>query len=70
MITLTKAQRLSLKRIYERHIGSIVEGGKTDHRTYRQFRKTVQPELCGYGAVMVQVPGMWIGIETDGYAHT
>jgi hypothetical protein len=31
---------------------------------------TVHPLLAGDGCVMIQVPNMWIGVETDGYAHT
>jgi hypothetical protein len=35
--------------------------------SYRSFRRTVQH---GYDCLMVQVSGVWIGIETDGYSHT
>lgn len=46
----------------------IVEYFKLDQpATYRAFRKTVQQ---GYDCLMVQVSGMWIGIEKDGYSHT
>ena len=46
----------------------IVEAFKLDKRlSYRDFRKTV---LHGYDCLMVKVPGMWIGIEKDGYSHT
>jgi hypothetical protein len=60
IVTLTRAQRVALKRVYDRQpIG----------QTYRQFRRTVQPELCG-PAVMVFWCNMWIGIERDGHAHS
>ena len=46
----------------------IVEHFKLDQpATYRAFRRTVQH---GYDCLMVQVSGMWIGIEKDGYSHT
>ena len=61
MIKTTRAQRESLLHIYKWH---EIEG------TYREFRKRLHLELCGYGAVMIQVGSMWIGIEKDGYAHT
>ena len=35
--------------------------------TYLQFRRTVQQ---GWGCIMVQWCGMWLGIEPDGYPHT
>ena len=38
--------------------------------TYKQFRKRVSGTIGCDGAVMVQVPGMWLGIETDGYVHS
>ena len=65
MVKLTRAQRKSLYRIYCRHIQS-----SDQPISYREFRKQVVPELCGWEAVLVQVPGMWIGIEPDGHAHT
>ena len=46
----------------------VVERFKLDQpATYRAFRKTVQH---GFDCLMVQVSGMWIGIEKDGYSHT
>jgi len=46
----------------------VVEALNLDQpATYRNFRKTVQQ---GFDCLMVNVSGMWIGIETDGYSHT
>ncbi len=58
MITLTRAQRVALKAVFDRgqHIGH-----------YRTFRKTVAP---GPGCIMVPWCGMWLGIEPDGYTHS
>jgi len=42
----------------------------TEGKTYLQFRRSVMPEIGGYGAVMVFWSGMWLGIEKDGYGHT
>lgn len=61
MVKTTREQRVSLKRIRDRHC--------PDER-YRDFRKRVEPVFFGGGAIIVQVPGMWIGIEPDGYSHT
>ena len=61
MINLTKPQRKALHTVWMRN---------SQGKTYRQFRSTIQPELCGYGAVMVPWSGMWLGIEPDGYTHS
>lgn len=46
----------------------IVEAYDLDHRvSYRAFRKSVQHS---FDCLMVNVSGMWIGIEKDGYTHT
>ena len=78
MMNLTKPQRKALKRIYDRHIigppaqwaGQRFVIANHIRPTYRQFRRTVKPLLCGDGCAMVAAGGMWIGIETDGYTHT
>jgi hypothetical protein len=61
MINLTKPQRKALHTVWLRN---------NQDKTYRQFRGTVQPLLCGDSAVMVQWCGMWLGIEPDGYTHS
>lgn len=46
----------------------IVEKFQLDRRvSYRAFRKSVQH---GFDCLMVNVSGMWIGIEKDGYTHS
>lgn len=46
----------------------IVDAHQLDQRiSYRDFRKTVQR---GYDCLMVEISGMWIGIEKDGHTHT
>jgi hypothetical protein len=60
---LTKAQRKSLKVIYERSHGYLPEG--ESYRTYRR-------KIFGgsFGCIMVPFVGMWIGIERDGHTHS
>jgi hypothetical protein len=67
MTELTRSQRETLARIYRRGPDWF---GPDYPPTYRHFRKQVQPQLCGDGAVMVKAGNLWIGIEPDGYAHT
>ena len=66
---LTREQRVSLKRIYERPTSTADSVYRIDLslRGYRRFRRTVQP---GPGCVMVRWQGMWLGIEEDGYVHS
>jgi hypothetical protein len=68
MVTLTRPQRVALKVIYDRGQNSP-NSGQAWQGTYREFRRTVQPELCG-PAVMVPWCGMWLGIEKDGHTHS
>ena len=68
MITLSKPQRLALKKLFDRQ----TENRRPEQsrcRTYRQFRASVQPFIGG-GCVLVEWCGMWVGIEPDGYTHT
>ncbi len=75
MMTLTRAQRVALKTVFDR--GPIESTpmmldnyyGVKRWMTYREFRRTVQPEIGG-AAVMVHWCGMWLGIETDGHVHS
>ena len=64
MVKTTRAQRVSLHRLWERR------DSRRPGERYCQFRRRVQPVICGGGAVIVEWSGMWIGIETDGYAHS
>jgi hypothetical protein len=59
MITLTKAQRIALYKVWQRPV--------EDKKSYKEFRKSVQG---GWDYVMVQWCGMWLGIEKDGYTHS
>jgi hypothetical protein len=77
MVKLTKAQRKALKRKFDQ--SEVAAGSQGTRRwihndmqdaSYRDFRKTVVPEMCGDGAVMVFWCGMWLGLETDGYTHS
>ena len=61
MIYLTRAQRLALRRVHQRH---------TPATNYREFRRTVYPLLGDSSCAMVYVPGMWLGIEANGETHS
>ena len=61
MIFLTKAQRLALRAVHQRHARDT---------NYREFRRKVTPLLGDQSCVLVPVPGFWVGIELDGYTHT
>jgi hypothetical protein len=63
---LTKAQRQSLFRLWQRHDCGV---------SYRAFRRRVLPGWDGLferkeGCAMIHWCGMWIGIEPDGHAHS
>lgn len=80
MVKLTKAQRVALKRIFDRDPTIYPLPGDlflTTHHandqqplTYRQFRSRVQGTFFMNGCVMVHWCGMWLGIEPDGYTHS
>lgn len=57
-MTITKAQRSSLFKVWERDNQLL---------TYRDFRRTVLP---GAGCILVPWCGMYLGIEPDGYTHS
>ncbi len=71
-MNLTRQQREALKRVFDRgnHPATGSPKGQAWQGTYREFRRTVQPEIGGFGAVMVPWCGMWLGIETDGHTHS
>ncbi len=72
MTPTTKAQRATLKRKWEAQNQSRAER-YLPPLTYRSFRRSVRPFLGGMpfpDCIMVPWCGMWLGIETDGYAHT
>lgn len=81
MTRTNKAQRVALKRVYDR--GPIlpyltdleqmmVNRGKLAvvPITYRQFRRGLQPTFGCDGAVVIKWAGMWLCIERDGYVHS
>ena len=79
MIKLTRAQRVALKRVYDRGpIWARTTGATTCDSaygvgkplTYRELRQRVQPTFTNDDCVMVHWCGMWLGIETDGYTHS
>lgn len=75
MVKTTKAQRKALARLYGRILADwqeqpIGDEPKLVPPTYRDFRKKVQPTIGCDDAVMVPYAGMWVGIETDGLAHS
>ena len=61
MVTLTRPQRISVHRKWAQNDQDMA---------YRQFRKTVLPEMGSKDAVMVKWSNMWLGIEADGYTHS
>jgi hypothetical protein len=63
MTPTTKAQRLAMRRLYQR----FAQGDSFDGSSYRQFRKRF---VAGYDCMMIQLWGMWLGIERDGYCHS
>ena len=65
MIQTTRAQRLALKRVYDRIVAARRPSQR--HMPYRQFRKTV---AMGPDCIMVPFAGMWLGIEPDGHTHS
>ncbi len=66
MIKTTREQRETLKvKCMQQNYGRRQRGETL--LTYREFRRTVQD---GWGCIMVEWCGMWLGIEPDGYAHT
>jgi len=60
MKATTKEQRKAMKQVYDKWFGS---------GSYLAFRRGVS-WACMQSCLMVQVPGMWLGIEPDGYTHS
>jgi hypothetical protein len=72
MIITTRAQRLAIKRIYDRqpiYVSKVAEAMK-QRVPYKRFRKSVMGTLAMDNAVIVNWAGMWLVIETDGYVHS
>jgi len=60
MTNLTKAQRIALKRVYDREPMDM---------SYLQFRRTAFEAIYD-GTIMVWWSNMMLGIEKDGYTHS
>ena len=83
MLTITRAQRLALKEIYDR--GPLVLDPETKmFRTprqgegyylgfhpvsYREFRRRVRPMFFD-SCILIPWQGMWLGIELNGHTHS
>ena len=61
MQNLAKANRKQYQAIHRKWV--INNQGLT----YRQFRRTA---VLGWGCLMIEWSGMWLGIEPDGYTHS
>jgi len=67
--TLTKAQSRAVFTVWKRwHESNGSRPGLSG--SYREFRRGVKPTFGMDDAVVVQVPGMWLAIEADGYTHS
>ncbi len=64
----TRKQRESLKIEFTTQ-RAISQRNRTPLESYLSFRRRVQSFPCD-DCVMIQRGSMWIGIETDGYAHS
>jgi hypothetical protein len=68
MIKTTKEQREALKIQWVRWNSENHENGNP-LESYYSFRRRVQSLPCD-DCIMIQRGSIWIGIETDGYAHS
>ena len=57
-MNINKAQQKSLFRKWQQNNQGV---------SYLQFRRSV---VSGFGCIMVEWSGMWLGIESDGYCHS
>jgi hypothetical protein len=64
MSTITRAQRLALKRVWLRDVNAR---SLMDYRTFRR-----RAQVGSWGCIMIQPRdgGIWLGIEPDGYTHS
>ena len=70
--SITKAQRRAVYNVWHRwHVeGAAMSSTLGLGCSYREFRRAVKPTFGMDNAVVVQVPGMWLAIEADGYTHS
>ena len=65
---ITRAQRVALWKLFCRKYSVAYEGNREVIRHYRAFRRQA---FKAFGdCVMVQMWGMTLGIESDGYTHS
>jgi hypothetical protein len=62
MTRTTRAQRVALKRLYDRWEVPLM--------SYKRFRQGLSPTFGCNGAVVIDWCHMWICIEQDGYSHS
>lgn len=68
-VQLTKAQSRAVYAVWQRwHESNGSRPGLSG--SYREFRRDVKSTFGMDDAVVVQVPGMWLAIEADGYTHS
>ena len=72
MTPTTKAQRLAIKRVFDRSpiYTTKVAEAMNQPISYRRFRASVAGTICMDGAVIVNWAGMWLAIERDGHTHS
>lgn len=84
MKPFTKAQRVALKRVFDRQALVLEWDGRTKMprraANYAALYKETPPTMTyrqfrrlahqSYDCVMVPWCGMWLGIESDGYTHS
>ncbi len=85
IVTLTRAQRVALKRVYDRvplyrHIdGPIADAfervplstvQRDPMQSAASYRQFRRTARMTFDCLMVPWAGMWLGIETDGHTHS
>ena len=67
-LVLIPEQDEALRRLYQREVAEAADVQRPPiWRDLDHARECVKP---GYGCVMIQWCGMWLGIEPDGYTHS
>jgi hypothetical protein len=76
MVKTSRAQRVALKRVFDRNDivpqaeGTPMRFVNKQPMTYRNFRASIHGTIGCDGAVTVYWAGMWLCIERDGYTHS
>jgi hypothetical protein len=71
-LPMTPEQRAAIRKVFER---APIYDTKEDAFagkavSFEEFISQAQPELGGYGAVILPWAGMFLCIEKDGYTHS